>query len=90
MARGIARAARSAGRGGLTDAAAFTRANWYTEGYGRGGQGPRAYRFDPSSGTVSVDATAVRKFALVGVPLAAGEVYEVALRIRSEKPGAVI
>ena len=73
-----------------TDAAAFARANWYTEGYGRGGQGPRAYRFDPSSGTVSVDATAVRKFALVGVPLAAGEVYEVALRIRSEKPGAAI
>lgn len=73
-----------------TDAAAFTRANWYTEGYGRGGQGPRAYRFDPSSGTVSVDATEVRKFALVGVPLAAGEVYEVALRIRSEKPGAAI
>ena len=73
-----------------TDAAAFARANWYTEGYGRGGQGPRAYRFDPSSGTVSVDATAVRKFALVGVPLAAGEVYEVTLRIRSEKPGAAI
>lgn len=73
-----------------TNAAAFARENWYTEGYGRGGQGPRAYRLDPAAGAVAVDATQVRKFARVGVPLEAGEVYAVSLRIRSEKPGTAV
>ena len=72
------------------DADAFARASWYTEGWARGGQGPRDYRFDAATGTVTVDATAVRKFALIGVPLDENEVYTVSLRVRSPKKGGFI
>ena len=68
------------------DAAAFARAHWYTEGYGNG-KAPKDYAFDPSKGLVRIDATKVRKFALVGVPLNERQPYTVSFRIRSEKPG---
>lgn len=68
------------------DAAAFARAHWYTEGYGNG-KAPKGYAFDPSKGLVRIDATKVRKFALVGVPLNERQPYTVSFRIRSEKPG---
>ena len=68
------------------DAAAFARAHWYTEGY-ENGKAPKDYAFDPSKGLVRIDATKVRKFALVGVPLNERQPYTVSFRIRSEKPG---
>jgi len=71
------------------DAAAFARAHWYTEGYGNG-KAPKDYSFDPTKGLVRIDATKVRKFALVGVPLKDGQPYTVSFRIRSEEPGAAI
>lgn len=69
-----------------SDASAFARAHWYTEGYGNG-KAPKDYAFDPSKGLVRIDATKVRKFALVGVPLNERQPYTVSFRIRSEKPG---
>ena len=71
------------------DAAAFARAHWYTEGYGNG-KAPKDYVFDPSKGLVRIDATKVRKFALVGVSLNERQPYTVSFRIRSEKPGAAM
>ena len=71
------------------DAAAFARARWYTEGYGKG-SAPKDYTFDPSKGLVRIDATQVRKFALVGVSLKERQPYTVSFRIRSEKPGSAI
>ena len=71
------------------DAAAFARARWYTEGYGNG-NAPKDYAFDPSKGLVRIDATQVRKFALVGVSLKERQPYTVSFRIRSEEPGLVV
>ena len=71
------------------DASAFARAHWYTEGYGKG-MAPKDYAFDPSKGLVRIDATKVRKFALVGVPLKDGQPYTVSFRIRSEKNGTAM
>ena len=71
------------------DAAAFARAHWYTEGYGNG-KTPKDYVFDPSKGLVRIDATKVRKFALVGVSLNERQPYTVSFRIRSEKPGTAM
>ena len=71
------------------DAAAFARAHWYTEGYGNG-KAPKDYSFDPTNGLVRIDATKVRKFALVGVPLKDGQPYTVSFRIRSDKPGTAV
>ena len=71
------------------DAAAFARAHWYTEGYGNG-KAPKDYVFDPSKGLVRIDATKVRKFALIGVSLNERQPYTVSFRIRSEKPGKAL
>lgn len=71
------------------DAAAFARARWYTEGYGKG-NAPKDYTFDPSKGLVRIDATQVRKFALVGVSLKERQPYTVSFRIRSAEPGLVV
>ena len=71
------------------DAAAFARACWYTEGYGNG-NAQKDYAFDPSKGLVRIDATQVRKFALVGVSLTERQPYTVSFRIRSEEPGLVV
>ena len=73
-----------------TSAEGFAKAKWYTEGFDRGGQGPRTYRFEPSIKGVVVDAASVRKFALIGYPLEQGDVYTVSLRIRSDKPTTAI
>ena len=71
------------------DAAAFARAHGYTEGY-ENGKSPKDYVFDPSKGLVRIDATKVRKFALVGVPLNERQPYTASFRIRSEKPGTAV
>ena len=76
------------------DADAFAKVGWYVEGWERGGplsgRGRPGYALDPATGTVTVDATVVRKFALIGVPLDENEVYTVSLRIRSPQKGGFI
>ncbi len=76
------------------DAAAFAKVGWYVEGWERGGplsgRGRPGYALDPATGVVKVDGKTVRKFAIKGVSLDEGEVYTVAVRIRSAKKGRFI
>ena len=71
-----------AGNGGAASARAPTRQE--TERAGNG------YELDPATGVVAVDGATVRKFAIADVPLEAGEVYTLRLRIRSPKKGRVV
>lgn len=71
------------------DAAVFDSVHWQTEGY-TPGEAPKEYVFDPLGGLVRIDTAKVRKFAISGVSLRAGQPYTVSFRIRSDKVGGAI
>ncbi len=77
-----------------SSAAAFAKVPWYTEGYDpttTAAARKAAYHYDPADGgKVVIDGRIVRKFACIDVPLKAGDVYTVSLRIRSRQPGQAV